>query len=207
MRHCTLEELLALDEAGSEPGTAWVRSHVDECPACRAERDRLDQRRARIRALPALRPVRDKWPAVQARLRQERGARRLRWIGAAGLTAAASIALALVLPKLGPMALPQPDAAAVVAEQQLERVMQQSQTLEAAIDAYGPEQRVVDGRTGLIAADLEDRIAEVDRRLQVVELERQPAPADMLLPLWKERVGLLDALVDVHVTRASHVGL
>jgi hypothetical protein len=28
-----------------------------------------------------------------------------------------------------------------------------------------------------------------------------------LLELWRERVGLLNALVDVHVTRASNVGL
>jgi hypothetical protein len=27
------------------------------------------------------------------------------------------------------------------------------------------------------------------------------------LRLWRERVGLLDALVDVHVTRASSAGL
>lgn len=207
MRYCTLDELLALDEAGSEPGTAWVRTHLEACEACRAERDRLDQRRARLRALPTLRPVRDKWPAVQERLRQEQRTRRLRWIGTAGLAAAASLALALVLPGAIRTTQSEPDAAAVAAEQQLEKMMRQSQTLEAAINAYGPEQRVIDGRTGLIAADLEDRIAEVDRRLQVVELEGQPAPADMLLPLWKERVGLLDALVDVHVTRASHVGL
>jgi hypothetical protein len=28
-----------------------------------------------------------------------------------------------------------------------------------------------------------------------------------VLELWRERVGLLNALVDVHVTRASNVGL
>jgi hypothetical protein len=27
------------------------------------------------------------------------------------------------------------------------------------------------------------------------------------IQLWRERVGLLDALVDVHVTRASNAGL
>ena len=37
-------------------------------------------------------------------------------------------------------------------------------------------------------------------------LERQPRD-DQLLKLWRERVGLLDALVDVHVTSASNVGL
>jgi hypothetical protein len=37
-------------------------------------------------------------------------------------------------------------------------------------------------------------------------LGRQSRDAQ-LLRLWRERVGLLDALVDVHVTRASNVGL
>jgi hypothetical protein len=35
----------------------------------------------------------------------------------------------------------------------------------------------------------------------------QQARDPELLRLWRERVGLLDALVDVHVTRASNVGL
>jgi hypothetical protein len=37
-------------------------------------------------------------------------------------------------------------------------------------------------------------------------LERQTRD-QQLLKLWRERVGLLDALVDVHVTHASNVGL
>jgi hypothetical protein len=47
----------------------------------------------------------------------------------------------------------------------------------------------------------------VDRELEMTELlERQAREAE-LLRLWRERVGLLDALVDVRVTRASNVGL
>jgi hypothetical protein len=47
----------------------------------------------------------------------------------------------------------------------------------------------------------------VDRELQATELLRQQAADRDLLRLWRERVGLLDALVDVHVTRASNAGL
>jgi hypothetical protein len=66
---------------------------------------------------------------------------------------------------------------------------------------------VLDGRTAGIAQQLEDRIARVDRELEMAErIERQSRDAE-LLKLWRERVGLLDALVDVLVTRASHVGL
>ncbi len=66
---------------------------------------------------------------------------------------------------------------------------------------------MLDGRTAGIAQELEDRIARVDRELEVAELSPQQARDDELLKLWRERVGLLDALVDVHVTRASNAGL
>jgi hypothetical protein len=58
-----------------------------------------------------------------------------------------------------------------------------------------------------MAQELEDRIAVVDRELEVAELSEQQARDQELLKLWRERVGLLDALVDVHVTRASNAGL
>jgi hypothetical protein len=85
--------------------------------------------------------------------------------------------------------------------------MVRSQALESALDRIDPESRVLDGRTAGIAQELEDRIARVDRELQMVELMERQSRDDELLRLWRERVGLLDALVDVHVTRASHAGL
>jgi hypothetical protein len=47
----------------------------------------------------------------------------------------------------------------------------------------------------------------VDRELEATELLPDQPPEDQLLQLWRERVGLLDALVDVHLTRASDAGL
>jgi hypothetical protein len=85
--------------------------------------------------------------------------------------------------------------------------MERSQALENALSAYNPEGRVLDGRTARMAQELEDRIARVDRELEATELLPQEPPQDQLLQLWRERVGLLDALVDVHVTRASNAGL
>ncbi len=85
--------------------------------------------------------------------------------------------------------------------------MARSQALESALSEYHPEDRVLDGRTAGIAQELEDRIARVDRELEMTELLDQQARDEQLLKLWRERVGLLDALVDVHVTRASNVGL
>jgi hypothetical protein len=90
---------------------------------------------------------------------------------------------------------------------ELSEAMARSQALEAAIDQYHPESRVLDGRTGRIAQELEDRIAAVDRELQMTDLVDSGRRQSQELQLWRERVGLLDALVDVHLTRASNVGL
>jgi hypothetical protein len=200
MTHLSMETLVGLRGAGLEPGDAAAHEHLDGCPLCRGELERLHQRVARLKALPALRPSRDRWPAVRDRLRAERRRYRARFAGLAGLAAAASVALAL-----GVSTLRQPEPGLTPAE--IERAMVRSQALESALDRIDPESRVLDGRTAGIAQGLEDRIAQVDRELEMVELMEQQSRDAELLRLWRERVGLLDALVDVHVTRASHVGL
>ncbi len=200
MTHLSMETLLGLREAGAEPGAAAAREHLDGCPFCRNEVERLHQRVARIKALPTLRPSRDRWSAVRDRVRSERRSRRTRAAGLAGLAAAASVALAI---GVSTYRTTEPG----LAPAEIEQAMLHSRALESALDRIDPESRVLDGRTAGIAQELEDRIARVDRELEVVELMEQRSRDDELLKLWRERVGLLDALVDVHVTRASHAGL
>ena len=78
MTHLTMEQLLALREPGLEPGLEAARSHQASCPACQAEADRLAQRIARLRALPAPRPGRDRFLEVRARFVAERRRKRVR---------------------------------------------------------------------------------------------------------------------------------
>jgi hypothetical protein len=199
MTHLTIEALLSLRETGSEPGTAAAREHLEHCGPCQLELERLHQRVARLKALPPLRPGRDRWPETVARFRAERSRRRIRRVGLAGLAAAASVALALGIDNRAPA----PD----LTTSQLNEAMVRSQALESALSAYNPDGRVLDGRTARMAEELEERIARVDRALEATELLRQQARDQELLQLWRERVGLLDALVDVHLTRASNAGL
>ena len=199
MTHLSMEALLSLREAGQEPGDASAREHLAACAACRAEQDRLDQRVARLKALPALRPTRDRWPEVAARIQAERRVRRQRVGALIGLAAAASIALGVAVGRAG--------GELGAGELEIHQAMARSQALESALSQYHPENRVLDGRTAGIAQELEDRIARVDRELEVAELLERQSRDTQLLRLWRERVGLLDALVDVHVTRASNVGL
>jgi type II secretory pathway component PulM len=199
MTHLSIEALVGLRETGLEPGDAAAREHLDGCVLCRGELERLHQRVARLKALPPLRPGRDRWPETSARLTRERRQRRTRLAALSGLAAAASLAAVI---SIGRLTQPVDTRA-----EELSQTMERSQALESALSEYNPEGRVLDGRTARMAQELEDRIARVDRELEATELLPQQPPEDQLLKLWRERVGLLDALVDVHVTRASNAGL
>ena len=119
-----------------------------------------------------------------------------------GLALAATVALAVVLAPSSPAA----PAPTLAEQQELEDIIARSQSLEGAIQAYNPEQRITDGRTAVVAASLEDRLARIDGQLQLVDYLDQRVRQQEALRLWRERVGLLNALVDVHATRARAVG-
>jgi hypothetical protein len=194
MMHCTMEDLLALR---SGEASLWAREHVEACAACRTEREALYQRVARLKALPARRPARDRWPAVRAAVLAARHRRRGRW-GLAGLAAAAALVGLMVLRPIWSSRL---DAA------ELARIKQQSATLEQVLGRYDPDARVTSGGSAGLAAVLEDGIAVIDGRLaQLGTPAAPPRPAE-LVKLWQQRVDLMQRLVSVRVTRAAYVGL
>jgi len=190
--HCTMDDLVAV-QAGE--GSVWSRRHLETCSACRAELEALYQRIAQLKALPARRPARDQWPAVLETIRGHRRGRRRRW-GVGSVAAAAGVAALLVF---RPFWSKSADGA------DLARVKQQSATMEAELERYDPESRVMSGRSAALAAALEDRIAAVDGELARAG-PTEPRSAE-LLKLWQQRVDLMQQLMSVRVTRASYVGL
>ncbi len=203
MTHLTIDQLLALREPGEEPGVQGWRDHAEACDLCRAELERLDQRVARLRALPSLRPGRNRFAELQLRTRRDRRWRQIRIFSLGGLGLAAAVALAVLL---APRLASRPAPAQLAEQQELDSIIARSRRLEGAIQDYNPEQRVTDGRTAVVAQSIEDRLAQVDHQLQLVDFMDQRVRQQEALRLWRERVGLLNALVDVHVTRARSVG-
>ena len=199
MTHPSLDQLLAAREPGLEPGVAPVRAHLVSCPACQNELARLEQRSARLKALPALRPARDHWPALEQRLRAEQRRRRLRVAAWAGLAAAACLGVAVGAHYRQTRPTPAEQLA-------LDEAMSRSRQLEQLIQSYNPDARVTNGRTVRVAGELEARIAQVDQQLEAAQMLDARRRDEALLGLWRQRVGLLDALVDVHLTQASAVG-
>jgi anti-sigma factor RsiW len=194
MMHCTMEDLGAL-QAGE--ASVWARRHITTCAACQAELEALYQRVAQLKALPALRPPRDRWPAVQAAIRAERSRRRRTWGAWTGsLAAAAALAGILLLRPSGGQ------SGSLHAE--LSQAKQQSATLEDSLQQYDIDGRVLSGHAAALVAELEDRISVLDGTLAQQVGGVQDAA---LVKLWQERVGLMRELVNARATRARYVGL
>jgi len=192
MMHCTMEDLGAL-QAGE--ASVWARRHITTCATCQAELDGLYQRIAQLKALPALRPPRDRWPAVRSTLRAQRSRRRRTWGAWTGSVAlAATIAAVLLMQPVTPS----------TAHAELSQVKRQSATLEDSLQRYDTDGRVLSGHAAAVVADLEDRISILDGAL--VQREQSAQDAE-LVKLWQERVGLMRELMNARATRARYVGL
>ncbi|HTH65574.1 MAG TPA: hypothetical protein VL563_12880 [Gemmatimonadales bacterium] len=190
--HCTIEDLVAVRDG---EGSVWARRHLEECADCRAERERLYQRVAQLKALPARRPSRDRWPAIRDTVRAERRRVRQRWLRGGLALAAALGGLMIVRPMLE-----NPTHA-----EDLAQAKQQSAQLETALQNYDSDSRVMSGREADLTAQLEDQIASLDG--QLARLGDAGSADAQLVDLWKQRVDLMQQLVQVHVTRAKYVGL
>jgi hypothetical protein len=202
MTHLTMEQLLATREPGLEPGVQAHRDHLEACPACRAERDRIDQRIARLKALPTLRPGRDGFGAIRLQAARERRGLRLRRVALAGLALAAAVTLAVAWnARRSAQRLER-----TLVNPELAEMMSRSQELERALAGFDQDRAVVSGRAVGITTSLEDRLARVDRQIEAVDFLAGSARQQQMVRLWRERVGLLDALVDVHLTDARYVG-
>jgi hypothetical protein len=193
--HCTMEDLVA---ARDGEGSGWARRHLEDCAACRAELDALYQRVAQLKALPALRPPRDRWDVVHSALVATQRRRRRAW-SLVSLAAAASLAGVIVF-------RPFIDTRQAMAVE-LANAKRTSASLESALQDYDADARVVKGRSAVLAAQLEDRIALVDGELAQMGQTTSRSPESELVNLWKQRVNLMQQLYQVRVTRASYVGL
>jgi anti-sigma factor RsiW len=194
MMHCTMEDLGAL-QAGE--GSVWARRHITTCAGCQRELETLYQRVAQLKALPAVRPPRDRWPAVKAVIRAERSRTRRTWRAWTGSLAAAAVLTGILLMQPG-------QSGQLYAE--LSKVKQQSATLEDSLQQYDIDGRVLSGHAAAVVADLEDRISAIDGTL--AQQQTAGSAQDVqLVKLWQERVGLMRQLVNARATRARYVGL
>jgi hypothetical protein len=191
-----MEDLVSLK--GGE-GSAWARRHLEECSECQKEYDGLHQRIARLKALPTLNPPRDRWPVIRVTILAERRKRRLVRVRWASLVLAASLAGVITMRGVRHQAAGR-DAGS---GQDLQSLVSQSQQLEETLRQFDPSNRVMSAARAGAVADLEDRIAAVD-----AELGRSShQPRRDLVNLWRQRVQLMEGLVNVHAANATYSGM
>ena len=194
MIHCTMEDLVGLK--GGE-GSAWSRRHLGECPVCQKEFESLHQRVAQLRALPTLNSPRDRWSVIRAQVAAARRRKRMVKTGWASLALAASLAGVIAVRGV------RTQQAGAAQQQDLKSLVSRSQQLEEALREYDPSHRVMSAATAGAVADLEDRIAAVD-----AELGDQPRMSrNDAVGLWRQRVQLMEGLVNVHAAKATYSGM
>jgi hypothetical protein len=155
---------------------------------------------AALRALPQATPEPDLWPELaQALAASRRAPRRHRTVALALAASVAAVALLLPRTRLVEPEPAMPTTAAAhataagpddPAAEEMATLHQRSQALErwiAGVSAHAPQ----DGRNLMAAVELEDLIGLVDLQLGAT---RGPADA---LPLWRQRVALLEDLAAV----------
>ncbi len=191
--HCTMDELLAIRDG---QGSQGALRHLDECDECCHELELLHQRVAALKALPSLRPPRDRWSVVRDEVLAQRARARRRFGGWLTVAAAASVALAIGLGGLVTPAAQEPDP--------LAELVSEAQMLERALRTMRPETRVLTGRIAGAVAALEDRLELLDVRFGQARVQR--LPREKVIVLWQERVGLMDALVNVHARPVILIG-
>lgn len=192
MMHCTMDDLVAVRDG---EGSVWARRHVEECGTCRGEMDALYQRVAQLKALPALRPPRDRWQGVRDVIVAERSRQRRRWMRAGLALAAALAGLMVVRPMMQHPAL----------ADELAQAKLHSAQLEDSLQLYDADGRVMSGVEADLTARLEDQIAALDG--QLAQAGERAAREAQLVDLWRQRVDLMQQLVQVRVTRATYLGL
>ena len=194
--HCTMEELLAI--RGGEGSRAALR-HLDDCDDCRDELERVHQRIAALKSLPALRPPRDRWSVVRDQVLADRARKRRTMTGWVALAAAASLALAAGVTRLLPLATN-------AEPQELVVLVEEAEELEGLLRMFEPRSRVVNGRVATAIAEIEDRLMAVDSRLAQVRSMPMGDPRGDLIILWRQRVDLMDVLVRMHATNSTYIG-
>lgn len=168
---------------------------------CRISEDNLNgpgSLPARLKALPGFSPPASGWNDLASRMQ----ARRRRFVAMSGsLALAASVVVAVSAVLLRPALQPpqQPAAVAPVAtakpasagSQQVAQLIDRSQALERELSSARPQVVVWN-------SSRETRAAALEQRLRMIDAQLNYADSDSAETLWRDRVKLMNALVQLH---------
>jgi hypothetical protein len=209
--HARIEHLLSLRDG--EPVAADVREHVAHCRACAAALQDAIGVGERLRALPVAAAAPHGWEAVRQKMAGRAAAAERRAV-ASRIVAAASvavIAIALWWRAADDFAAPAAVAglqAPLAVEEALamDRVAQlqtQSHALEDLLSAFGDAPAVERAGTAVPIDTLEAQVQWIDHQLSAGDgLEARVAER-----LWRERVDLMNSLVQLRYADAQRIAM
>lgn len=206
--HATTEQLLSLRDG--QPVDAGAAAHAAACEDCRRELARLARIRAQLRALPELDPPAGFWRSATADAPGKPHEPVQRWQWVAGIAASFVLGMALVIgigqrEDAGPargtttdLIASTPAPASSVNGVTTPELLETSRQLEAALRAMPAAPRVTRASTALTIAELQDRLLDIDMRLNDQRLDPVTERA-----LWQQRVMLMDTLMQVRFAQLS----
>ena len=211
--HANTEQLLSLRDG--DCAERAVREHVEHCDRCRQEIQRLSQVRESLRSLPPVEPAPDLWKTLALGALHRPEPARFHWGSALAIAASFVLGLALLLrlgggrdaPGEAPVETTPPAISTSTPDggrPLLPALQMRSQRLEALRAAMPRRPEVSRAGTAMTSADLEDRVALVDMRLNAADaLQLTPAQRQAL---WRERVNLMQSLLQVEYAQLQNRG-
>ena len=175
------------------------------------ERDALHEG---LNSLPDTPPPRMLWERIREQAEAEGLVKKRRdfrnWYAGAGLAAAVVMAI-MMIPQPPPVVPTDNDGSYVTPDARLaqdptsglQRLMIRSAQLEQNLRAL-PETSVVRAGTAATIIELEDRIAAIDYQLSDPDAGLTPAETEIF---WRERVRLMESLVQLRYAQAQRTGM
>lgn len=171
--------------------------------------------RNRFRELPDTTPPREIWQRIERQARAEglfqgRYFETAKWLSGAGIAAAVVLAV-LNFPvddsqmdngNLDLDATPNPTVAGTGTPTKLNALMVESQQIERDLRALPGQPSLVLVSTAATIAELEDRIAAIDYRLNHPAFRLRPEEAEIY---WRERVRLMNSLLNLRRAQAQRM--
>jgi hypothetical protein len=209
--HARIDHLLSLRDG--EPVDLAVRSHVESCTECAQAKAGLETMRRRLAALPAVNAPADGWARVRARIDPaQRPAVPRR--GGSVVAIAASCAMLGVLAGMllreggrGAPELTAQPAAGVLPQtlDSIEELRDRSRVLEEVLAALPARPAVERAGTAVPIDTLQAQVQWVDHQLSVSGAAH--AAPDLRERLWRERVEIMNTLVQLRYVEAQRVAL
>jgi len=208
--HARIDDLLSLRDG--EPVDLAVRSHVESCSECARTKAALETVRRRLAALPAVDPPPDGWARLRVRIDASSRPAAPRRGGAVAIAASCAmlgVLAGMLLRETGPGApehIAQP--AAVVLPQTLdsiEELRDRSRVLEEVLAALPARPAVERAGTAVPIDTLQAQVQWVDHQLSVSGAAH--AAPDLRERLWRERVEIMNTLVQLRYVEAQRIAL